>query len=60
MSDTDDLEALREQLDAEKRAAETLRAQYVKALQALRAALQRQAELEALWANLEGDAHGFE
>jgi hypothetical protein len=63
MSDTDgsdDLESLRDQLDAEKRASEALRAQYVKALKALRVALQRQAELQALLAELAGHEHSFE
>jgi hypothetical protein len=60
MSDERDLQALQEELDAEKRAAEALRAQYKKALQALRAAIEREAELQSLWAMLDGDAYGFE
>jgi hypothetical protein len=63
MSDTDDPEARRDQLDAEKRAmeaVEALRANYYKALQQLRLALQREAELQSLWAKVEGDAHSFD
>jgi hypothetical protein len=60
MSDTGDAEAPQDQLDSEKRAAEALRAQYYKALQQLRLALQREAELQSLWSKLEGDAHSFD
>jgi hypothetical protein len=60
MSDADDLESLQKQLAAETRAAEALRAQYIKALQELRDALQRQAELQELSAKLDKHAHSFE
>jgi cyclopropane fatty-acyl-phospholipid synthase-like methyltransferase len=60
MSETDDLEPLQNQVDIEKRAAEALRAHYIKTLQQLRAILQRQAELQSLWTELDGDAHHFE
>jgi cyclopropane fatty-acyl-phospholipid synthase-like methyltransferase len=60
MSDTDDLEPLQNQVDIEKRAAEALRAHYIKTLQQLRAILQRQAELQSLWNELDGDAHPFD
>ena len=45
MADTNDLEGLQDQVEAEKRATEALKAQYKKLLQELRAALQREAEL---------------
>ncbi len=63
MSATDDPEAFQNQPDAEKRAVEAveaLRANYYKALQQLRLALQREAELQSLWAKLDGDAHNFD
>jgi hypothetical protein len=63
MSNTGDSDAPQDQVDAEKRAVEAveaLRANYYKALQQLRLALQREAELQALWAKLDGDAHSFD
>lgn len=65
MSDADkrnagDLEALQDQVDAEKRIVAALQAEYNKALEELRVALQREAELKALWAELDGHAHSFE
>ena len=59
MSYTDDPEPFQDQLDAE-RAVEVLKANYYKALQQLRLALQREAELQSLWAKPEGHAHGFD
>jgi len=47
MADTNDLETLQDQLEAEKRTTEALKAQYKKAVQELRAALQREAQLQA-------------
>lgn len=62
MSDVDagDLNALQAQVDAEKRAVEALQAEYKKALDELRTALQREAMIHALWAELEGEAHLLE
>jgi hypothetical protein len=60
MSDTDDLEPLPNQLDIEKCAAEALKAHYVNALRQLRVILKRQAELQSLWTEVDGDAHGFQ
>ena len=49
MADTDanELEALQDQLEEERRATEALKAQYKKALQELRALLQREAQRQA-------------
>jgi hypothetical protein len=60
MSDNDPLQELQDQVDAERRVVEALQAQYAKALQELRAALQKQADLQVLWDQLEGDAHTFD
>jgi hypothetical protein len=60
MSDAGELKALQDQVDAEKRAVEALQAEYNKALEELRVALEREAQLRAVWAELEGDAHLFE
>lgn len=60
MSDNDPLQELQDQVDAENRAVEALQAQYAKALDELRVASQKQAELEVLWDQLEGDAHTFD
>jgi hypothetical protein len=60
MSDAGDLDALQDQVDAEKRAVEALQAEYRKALEKLRVALQREVILQKLWAELGGDAHTFE
>lgn len=60
MSHTDD-ESLQNKLDAEKRAMETLMAQYRKVLHELRAVLQRHgADVQPLSAELDGDPNGFE
>lgn len=62
MSDVNagDLQALQDQVDAEKRAVDALQAEYQKALDELRTALQREAMIQALWAQLEGEAHLLE
>jgi hypothetical protein len=61
MSDAvDPLKDLEDQVDAEKRVVEVLQAEYTKALEELRIALQRQAELQVRWDQLEGDAHTFD
>jgi hypothetical protein len=60
MSDAGELRVLEDQVDAEKRVVEALQVEYNKALEELRVALEREAQLRALWAQLEGDAHLFE
>jgi hypothetical protein len=60
MSHTDD-ESLQNKLDAEKRAMETLMAQYRKVLHELRTVLQKQgADVQPLSAALDGESNGFE
>jgi hypothetical protein len=56
MSDTSELKALEDQLDAERRAVQVLQDKYKKALEELRVALQQQAELRKLLADPPGDA----
>lgn len=58
--DADDLKNLENQVDAEKRAVDALQAEYNKALDELRVALQREAAMQSLWAELEGEAHLLE
>ena len=60
MSDASDLKALEDQLDAEKRVVAALQDEYSRALEELRIALQREAELRVLWAELEANAHILE
>lgn len=60
MSDESELQALQDQVDAEKRMVEALQAEYNKASEELRVALEREAQLRALWAELEANAHLFE
>jgi hypothetical protein len=60
MSDASNPKAIQDQGDAEKRHLEALQAEYRKALEKVRVALQRELMLQKLWAELEGDAHHFE
>lgn len=62
MSDVNagDLKALQDQVDAEKRAVDALQAEYNKALEELRMALKHEAMIQALWAEMEGEAHLLE
>jgi hypothetical protein len=58
--DTGDLKALQDRVDAEKRAVDALQAEYNKALDELRTLLQHEAMIQALWAQMEGQAHLLE
>jgi hypothetical protein len=60
MSDASNLKAPQDQLVTEECAVEALQAEYRKALDKLRALLQREVALQKLWAELDGDAHPFE
>ncbi len=60
MSDESELKALQDQVDAEKRVVEALQAEYNEALDELRVALAREAQLRALWVEMEANAHLFE
>ena len=60
MADANDPKAVQDQRDSEKPyLLEALQAQRRKALEKLRAALQREVMLQKLWAELDGDAHHF-
>ena len=60
LQDLQELQTLQDQVDLEKRVVEALQAEYSKTLEELRSALQKQAELQVLWDQLEGDAHAFD
>ena len=60
MADASNLKAPQDQLDMENGAVEALQAEYRKALDKLRALVQRELILQKLWAELDGDAHPFE
>jgi hypothetical protein len=60
LQDLEELQALQDQVDLEKRVVEALQAEYNKALEELKSALKKQAELQVLWDQLDGDAHAFD
>ena len=60
MAEARDPKAIRDQRDTENPVLEALQVQRRKALEKLRAALEREILLQKLWAQIDGDAHHFE